>query len=389
LTITSLLFVALQMATKGWALVRDLAVRMGTFAPGVVSIGMAALLLVWPLLLPGGWVFLVLLWAAMLWSYCSGSERVALAVAVLTLSLGPAVLANVKGGLELDLLPAVRALDRIQDGRLYGQLLRDLKYLDDALPDSVDRQNLLADVHVGMGQDELARPIYRAVLAADPDNGEALNNLGAFHFRRGESIEAIEFFSQAAEIPEAALAASYNLAQTYQRLLEFDRAETYLTRARALDAEQVSGWLAIQQAPVHLAMPPEGYGRLRQQLRAEASDTPRAWPELLRALGLAIGVMLGGLVLGALRRTTLPSSKGAGRLRTWTRVLLPGLDSLETGEGGRAFSALLVPIAALMAPLSVRWSAKLPWPYDPTMTLAVVASLVVLGAFLAARAVQR
>lgn len=386
LTITSLLFVALEMATKGWALVRDLAGRVSSFSPGMMSIALAALLLVWPLFLPGGWVWLVLLWAAMLWSYCSTSERGALAVAIAVLSLGPAVLATVKSGLEVDLLPAVRAVNRVQEGRLYGQLFRDLKYLEDTLPESAERQNLLADLHVGMGQDELARPVYRAVLEKDPHNGEALNNLGAFHFRRGENIEAIEFFAQAVEVPEAELVAAYNLAQTYQRLLEFDRADEYLRRARAIDAGRVSDWLSKEEAPIHMPLPAVSYARLRASVRAQSSDAPPAWPELLRGLGLAVGVVLGGGVLGGLRRTTIMSSGGADRLSGWRRIVLPGLMSLEAGDGGRAYLALLIPITALMMPLSVLWSAKLPWPYDPTLTVALSLCLVGLLGFFAGRA---
>jgi tetratricopeptide (TPR) repeat protein len=387
LMISALLFVALELATKGWALLRDLAVRIGSYSPGPISIAMAGVLLVWPLFLPGGWIWLVLLWAAMLWSYGSSSERSAIAASIVVLCLGPAVLAVLKGGLDVELLPAMRAVERIEDRRLYGQLFRDLAILENTVPESVERRQLVADVQVGWGQDDLARPLYRAIVDVRPENGEALNNLGAYHYLRREHIEAIEFFEQAAGLPSSRLAASYNLGQTYQRLLEFDRADEFLARAREVDSRRVSAWLAEARAPVHLPLPAQGYQRLREDVRAQVSDVPPPWPEVLRGLGLAVGVVLGGIVLGGLRRTTVAPTSATAKSNRWGRILVPGLVSIEAGDGVRALLALSAPVAAVMLPLAVRWGAKLPWPYDPSLLIAWIAGGLVLVGVFAGRAV--
>ena len=155
-------------------------------------------------------------------------------------------------------------------------------------PGSVAAAHLLADVHVMLGQRELARPRYSQVADAEPGNGEALNNLGVFHLMRNEHARAIPFFRKASEIDSSQLAASFNLAQIYSERLEIGNSERQLAVAREVDADQVSRWIAEQQRFVPLR---GGFDRLdelqselREQIAPHSLEVLQRWQSWGRSL---------------------------------------------------------------------------------------------------------
>jgi tetratricopeptide (TPR) repeat protein len=277
-------------------------------------------------------------------------------------------------GIEVALRPESRLLDHLEQGALHGRLFHDLARLRETLPDAPALHQLVADIHVSLGQDDLARPIYMQVVAREPTNGAALNNLGAFHFFRQEYIDAIRFFQAAAQQPDAAVAAEYNLARTYSSLMEFANVDPHIDAARQLDDGQVNVWDQEDRACVVL---PGGIGRIgeiRRSVRAALGPAPLG-PRDLAWLALPLGVLLLAWLVHRVARpgpllhgvATVPARSGTERL---LRVLVPGLVSSLAGDGGRAFAAVLVPVAALLLPFSGAFGFAVPWGLDPGAWLA-------------------
>lgn len=391
LLLTSAGYIALQMATKGPHLYREVVNWLGRLMPRMVALVIAGAFLLWPFLLPRGWAWIVIYWAALLWGYGSSSEKWATALALIFLGLVPIAVRAQQAGLIMALSPEQKAIDGIVEERLYGTLFEDLARLDGRLPDSVAADHLLADVHVMLGQRELARPRYSSVADAEPDNGEALNNLGVFHLMRNEHARAIPFFESATAIQNSKLAAAYNLAQIYSERLEISNSEQQLSIARSVDAGTVSQWIAEQRRFVPLQGGFERIGAIREELRGQLA--PAVLMDQWRSWGRSILVSLGAIGVGFLLQL-FRSRSGAwrglqtepvtwlGRAAQWS---IPGFISAEAGDGGRAFVALLVPVTALVLPISGLLSYRMPWSFGPGPTLVWGSALVVLALFFAWR----
>jgi tetratricopeptide (TPR) repeat protein len=394
LMLASALFVALQLATKGGALLRDTIVNFAVTLPRPVALVLALGLLIWPFLLPNGWIWLVLFWAALLWPYGSGSERVALAASVVILTLVPVLVHVAQDRLDASLSPQRRFLDRVQSRSLYGQFFNDLGLLKRTLPDSVALDHLVADLHVGLGQDDIARPIYRGVVDEEPDNGAALNNLGAYHLFRSEHIAAIGFLERALGRPEGSLEAAYNLGMTYQQLFENTNADRYFDRAREIDADRVSAWLSEGEDGVVALGGLQRIDELRGELNEVLGPPSLERGSMLRALGVLVATFLlaflwwrfsSGAPLGV-PATALGRESWLERL---ARVVVPGLGSAESGDGARGFLALLVPTAALMLPFHTVIGFSLPWGYEPGATFPWIVAIAVVSVFYAVRLAAR
>jgi tetratricopeptide (TPR) repeat protein len=391
--VTSALFVALQLGTKGGALLRDTTMNFAVTLPRPIALLLALGLLVWPFLLPSGWIWLVLFWAALLWPYGTASERAAFGACVVILCFVPVAVGELQRDLDAALSPQQRFLDRVEDGSLYGQFFNDLGALRRSLPDSAVLDQLVADIHVGLGQDDLARPIYRGVLDLEPENGPVLNNLGAYHLFRGEHVEAIEFFQRAVDRPDARLAAAYNLGMTYQHLFENPNADRHFDIAREVDAQQVSAWLAESRQGVLVHGGLQRIDQLRAELGRSFASPATARTSSLRALGVALGTILLAFLWWRFSSGAPLSWQGsAGKesfLEQSVRVVVPGLASAESGEGGRCFLALLVPTAALLLPHHRALGFAVPWGYEPGSAILWVAALGILTIYYALRLAVR
>lgn len=393
LMVTAVLFVALQLATKGEHVLRDLAAAF-SFVPRPVGLALAVVALGWPLLLPIGWAWTLLYWVAVLWSYASSSERWALGVVLLTVGLAPALVGFQLSRVEGRLSPELRVVESIEGSRLYGGLFEDLARLEARLPDVTAVDQLIGDVEVRLGQDDRARPRYRAVLEREPDNGQAINNLGVFHFNRGEYVLAIEFFERAKSERGAEAVAAYNLSSSYRRLLEFDHADSNLGQARALDQDAVARWIASGSGAVTVDGGIERVDEIRQRLLDSSTAGLDEWWRWLTSVPAVLGALLLGLVLpklGARGRSGwmgLPSVTD-NVVERWARRLIPGAVSAETGDGGRAYLAIAAPVSAILLPVGGVLGFRVPWGYDPGGVLAWSVGLGALAVFVTVRALLR
>lgn len=397
LLVTAALFVALQMATKGPTLLRDLIQNLGGVLPLPIAALAAAIAMLWPLLLPNGWIWLVLQWAVLLWGYGSSSERWVLGATAVILCGAPYAIEYQQRSFVVALRPESRLLDHLEQGALHGRLFHDLARLRETLPDAPALDQLVADIHVSLGQDDLARPIYRQVVDREPSNGPALNNLGTFHFFRQEYIESISYFEAASKRPEAAVAAEYNLAQTYSRLMEFGNVDIHMEAARALGGGRVSQWAQDGRSGIVLSGGIDRIADIRQDLRAELGPENASWRDL-GWLGLPLGVVVVAWLVQrvgrpgtVLRPPAAASPRGTfvGALERGLRFVIPGLVSAQAGDGGRAFAAVLVPVAALMFPLAGAFGVVVPWGLDPGATLAWIVAIVTLASYVTLRWIWR
>lgn len=355
--LAALAFVAVEALARGGRLYGDLLRRFGARLPDPAAHASVLLILLAPLALPGGVVWIALVWSALLWTYGATSERIAFAAVWLTLGTAPAGAAAIERELALAQTPPLRALDHFEQGRLSGSLFADLQVLRGALPDDHDVIELVADVHRTLGQWEIARPLYRQTLAREGSVATALVNLGADAFRKGDFAAANNYFQRAAESDPPSAAAWYNLSLSYSESYEFDESREALARARAIDGALVDRWIATPN-PDRVLTFNGGLSRRREiaeKLRGvwtrDAGDGSETSPR--RASGLqptiaALAAALLAVVWHFLRRGNPdgavergPKGSRGGVIR-WARALLPALDFADAGRGGALAANVLV-----------------------------------------------
>ncbi len=397
LLVTGGLFFAVQMLTKGTVLFQDLADLFGRKLPRSVALAFAGVVLLWPLALPYGAIWLPLYWSALLWGYASASERVVMVAVWLLLGAAPQLVELQRQRVAVALSPPALAMESLQEHRLYGSLFADLGLLRAVLPESVAVKHLLADVHLSLNQWEIARSLYRQVLEAEPNNATALLDLGDYAFLKGDFTSAIQSFQMAAAADPLSPAPPYNLSQAYSESYLFDEQKAALKKAQDLDLVRVNSWMADPQRTrvVNLMGGIARIPQIRRELAAtwghrEASAGPLAILRQWQGLFLALGLILVAVSLQLARRPFATTERAAevfpeGAFERWGRALLPGVASAEIGEGGKSFFALLVFTSLLMLPLIGRLGSRIPWRYDPGNILSWILAALGLAIYFGAR----
>jgi tetratricopeptide (TPR) repeat protein len=387
------LFLAVQMAVKGGELFQDMIALFGRWMPRPAAIVVTVLLLLWPVALPSGLLWLCLFWSLLLWTYSSTSERVVLVALWLLAGAAPLVITEQRRHVAVTLSPPVQAMESLEEHRLYGGLFTDLGALRALLPESPAVKHLLADVHRSLNQWEVARSLYRQVLEKEPENTSALMNLGAYFFLKGDFGNAIQYFQKVSTIDSRNAAAQFNLSQSYSESYLFDESKRALAQARVIDEKRVDFWVRnlSQQRVVTNYGGLERIPEIRQQVldarrRQEGND-----PSLMlfrRGLPLLVSfvLILVAVALHFARRTARPEPAVERRsLGRWGRALLPGLRSAEAGEGLQVYAALLLPLAFLMIPLFRRIGYRIPWGYDPGNFASWIVAILGLALIFVAR----
>lgn len=391
LLLTGGLFIAVQMAVKGSSLWNDLVSLFARRLPRPVAVALAAVLLLWPLALPSGILWLPLFWSLLLWGYSSASERAVLVVLWLLVGVSPVLISGQSRRVAVTLSPPVQAMESLRQRRLYGGLFTDLGLLRSVLSDSPAVQHLLADVHRSLGQWDLAQNLYRQVLEQEPENTHAAMNLGAYAFLKGDFGSAIQHFQKVAATDSANAAAQFNLSQAYSESYLFDESRRALAQAREIDDSRVDVWvrnLGQQRVVTNnqgLARIPEIRRGLLASFRTSGEATARL-EQFRRWLSLSVPVILAllAVALHLARRSFRDSDAEPYRYPPrgrWWRALLPGAPSAEVGEGVKAFLALLLPAALLMLPMFGRIGYRIPWGYDPGNFAAWIVAILGLSLY--------
>lgn len=370
--LAGVLFGAVQMASKGGGLIRDLSALFGRLLPPWLAAPLALAVLVWPVLLPYGPLWLILYWSVLVWGYGSPSERAVLLFLWVLLGATPFMAHEVQSVVWEELSPSVRVLHEVRAGRLSGSLFSDLEALRTQLPESTAVRHLVADLHQVLGQWDLARSLYGQVLQEEPEAVSVLLNLGAYYFFTNDFGSAADYFQQAATRAPGEPAAYYNLAQAYSEQYYFDESQVATARARELDNEQVSAWLK-RTGRDRIITPLGGFarvGEIRRELRekwkreegARAAGRIQPLPSLLASVVLVIFAVVLHLTRRPFGYTQPPMELllDRGLPERLLRAFLPGLEAAEVGEGGRAFFVLILPVALLMLPLGGLLTFPLP-----------------------------
>lgn len=379
------LWLAFQMAAKGPALTADLAAALSARLPRPAVWLAALVLLLWPVVLPGGLLWLLLYWSVLLWGYGSASERVVVVLLWLVAGVTPWLVAGGERRAELYATPAYRALDQIEQQRLSGRLFVDLEELVRAYPDDPAVLHLLADLHRDLGQWEPARSLYERVLEIEPDEPWVLLELGNYFFLQRAFGEAIGYYQRVTDLLPEHVGAWFNLSQAYSESFNFNEMEAAIGRAQDLDPSLVSRYQSESEER-GIVLFRGGYEHIPALMRRVGVGIDRAHEGPDPAASLLLVPVL-ALVAGALhllrrrrgyRAVPAPLARSASAGGSWLRALLPGLVSLETGHGGRALLALAPAAALLTLPLAVRVGPPLPPAAGGATLTALAAGLGVL-----------
>ncbi len=390
------LYLALQIGIKGPGLFYDLSRLVSPPLPRAAADLVAILLLVWPLALPSGVLWLVLYWSILLWGYCSLSERTVLIGLWLILGLMPAAIVYQQRQVQTTLIPPTRAMENVAEGRLYGEIFSDLNVLLRLLPDHPVVNESVADLHRRFGQWEHARLIYKDLLEhSDRDRGaaSAINNIGVYHHRNADYGTAVTYFIDAADVDDRSPEAFFNLSQAYSQLYDFTASHEALARAKELNAPLVASWEQSGASEARVIPIDGGLERveeIHESLRSPPrsdDESPSAGPALGRRYLspiVALAAVALAVALHLLRRGKgYPSQKfarpgetsGGGR---WLRALLPGWASILEGHGGRAFLAIVLPMAVITVLLIRNLGYRVPLGYDSGSQAETFLCIVVL-----------
>lgn len=386
------LFVAVQMAVKGNEVYRGMTGLFGRWMARPAAVAVTAVALFWPLALPSGLLWLALFWSLLLWTWCSGSERMVLVALWLLVGAAPLLVTEQRRQVEVTLSPPVQAMESLEQHRLYGGLFTDLGALRALLPESPAVNHLLADVHRSLNQWDVARSLYRQVLEKEPENTAALMNLGAYYFLKGDFANAIQHFQKVATVDPKNAAAQFNLSQAYSESYLFDESRNAANLAREIDSERVDHWMRnlSQQRVVTISGGMARIPEIRRELldtwrRQEGKDERLAlFRRVLPLLVSALLVLVAVALHFALRTERPDARERPGRSR-WGRALLPGFRSAEQGEGVKSYLALLLPLALLMLPAFKGIGYRTPWSYDPGNVTSWIVAILGLVLWFGAR----
>ncbi|MCP4202495.1 MAG: tetratricopeptide repeat protein [bacterium] len=370
--------VSIQWTTRGVLLFRDLVRFFERSVPPLVSYALTITLLLWPVLLPAGLLWLALYWSVLAWGYGNRWEKLAMIAAWIVLGLAPLLVSEQIRRMNLDTIAPVRAMQSAAQGRLVGSLFHDLGPLSEQLPDSVALRHFLADLHLSIHQWELARNLYREVLAAEPGNAAAASDLGTCYFYEGNLEQAIRFLEQATSFDATLAEAYFNLSRSLSEEYRFDESEEALRRASALDAVGVSAWIRTADRS-EIVMAGGGFNR-QAEIRAELaaqwrdreanSDLFALWRRTM-SLPLALIFVFPAILLYFISTKVGNRSRRIERgwlaepFETLRRVLLPGFTEAEEDRWRSAFVALLVPLLLVGIPFWARVTYGVPWALIP------------------------
>jgi tetratricopeptide (TPR) repeat protein len=386
-------FVSLALVAHRRALAADARRLLGALPPPVM-LAVAVVFLLWPLALPGRWLWLLTWWAGLAWIYEGLSGRIALACGLLVLAAAPSLVQPAEATVALELSPAMRATRNLATYRLHGSLFADLEVLGTTLAGQPATNHLYGDLHRRLGQWEQARGFYQSTLDAEPDNVSALLAMGAYHFRRNDFGNAVQAYQRAVTAAPNDPAGFYNLSLAYsQNNYQFEESNQALQQAQAIDKALVSRW--IQEASDDRVVVRDGgfarqpeiaaqllAGQKQGQVQAAAS---RRW------LGFAVPVCVGlvASVLAAGRRRVSPKEAeraGVASLPRWLEDFVPGGAALVRGAGLSAFCGLWWLAGCVLLPLVAGRAVRTSLGYEPGNLLWWLLGMLGLGLAVGLRA---
>lgn len=230
--------VALALLLRHGGLLRhDIEEWLGSARPRSLAVGLFLLLVLLPVVAFQGWGWLPIWWMALLLGYSSWPERVLMAfLLTTTLSVGPAIsaldfrLRTVHNPLYLaahdavEGAPAPSAISRLEEAAAADPQDKDLVYL-------------LGAARKRAGRYEEAASLYRSLLAAEPEDAFARNNLANIEFARGAYDTALERYraGTGSSNPGVAATSYYNLSLAHLQKFDYQAYNEARSNADRLD----------------------------------------------------------------------------------------------------------------------------------------------------------
>ncbi len=399
LMLTFSLFIVLLMIVEGGALFYDLARLLSPPLERRMADILTVVLLIWPIALPSGFLWLALYWSVLLWAYASSRERVVLVLAWAVLGVSPIFVAQQQKAVRLALSPPMRLLENLRTDRLYGAIFSDTEALVTMVPKNTAVTEVVADIHRRLGQWDYARAIYTEISQDSEQAGTssaiAYNNIGVYHHRRKDYETAITYFKRAAEANPQLAAAYFNLAQSYAQLYDFNNSHAAMGQAKSISSSSVEKWNDLTKGvdPAEAVIAADG-GEARskevQRLLGElwgGNERKTTFTDLWRrhsGITASLCALLLAIALAQARRQVGFRSSALDttpRLvdSTLARTLIPGLESANEDEGFKALFALLPVVALALLALFCRFGYHSPIAFDPSCTLGLAAALLPLA----------
>ena len=397
LLMSGAVFVCLLMLTQGRKLFYDLSRLYSPPLQPMAANGVTLLLLIWPIVLPSGWIWLAVYWSVLLWAYGTSHQRGTLIALWLLLGLTPIAVSYQQRATQVALVPASRLVDNLAAGRLYGSMFSDLEVLRSVVPDSDVVTEIVADLHRRLRQWDYARAIYTE-LSQDPeratrDTAAAYSNIGVFHHRKGDYETAVNYFKRATDADPTLPEAFFNLSQAYAQLYDFNNQHEAMAKAKALGGERVDQWNDAAITAEESAVAVDGGLRRVAELRDridelwrgkhQGGDLAGLWRRF-RALLVAFAAMALAFSLSQLRRQMGSLSDrlapSAVRLEEnrWARALIPGLASLSKGRGISAYIGIAIPVGLILVAAIRGFGYRATLATSPAHWLAIALAMLAL-----------
>jgi tetratricopeptide (TPR) repeat protein len=213
------------------------------FSPGVSTVLAYALLLL-PLFLWFGPMWLALFWMALFFGYATKVERgltIALLLICAVLPIATAWGAYRVAGVDS---PVVRAAVASDDRSYSPETVRRLRELVEVIPDNPKLQLLLGNLLVQEGDEQQASVHYRRAIQLSDTLAGAHVNLGNLHFLDNDFVAATTEYERAQSLDPRMTIAYYNQSVAAGELYKYDQQGAKLAEAKKYDRGYVDRLVA-------------------------------------------------------------------------------------------------------------------------------------------------
>ena len=206
---------------------------------------LSLLLLFTPLLLGGGWMWLLGLWLLVFWFYGNRADRAVTMVFLVALLLLPtgvrinsAFLVSLTGHGIFDIAKA-------NTGVFNEELRQKMLAVQKKNPQDPDILQAIGLIEKRMGKFKEAEQHFLRWAQLEPRASAAFNNLGNIYLASNRTDKAVEAYQKAIQLEPAKTESYYNLGQAYLLNLLLNEAESEFRRASELRPQLTSFYTSI------------------------------------------------------------------------------------------------------------------------------------------------
>jgi Tfp pilus assembly protein PilF len=249
IAVTAILLAIAMFVRYGRSMAHDFREMLSTrFTGGSVTVLAFALLLL-PLFLWLGPMWLVFYWLAIFFGYAGWSERVAIIVVLLLVAALPVALDWAAHAIAAVDSPVVAAAIASENEAYDPDALRRLQDLVAVVPDDPTLHLLMGNLQAFEGNDDQASVHYRRAVQLRPNYAGAHVNLGNLLYLDNEFPAAMSAYEKAASFDPKLATAYYNHSSAAGEVYRFDRQAEMLERARKADARWVARTTSLSPQP--------------------------------------------------------------------------------------------------------------------------------------------